>query len=94
MPDPVVKDNPESARYEVLLDDDVVGFIAYRRTGDVVSMTHAEVDSEHEGHGIGSALAQGALDDVRARGLQVEPRCPFVADYIERHPAYADIVSS
>ena len=42
--------------------------------------------------GVASHLAQVALDDARAQGLRVIPRCPFVADYIARHPEYADLV--
>jgi hypothetical protein len=34
----------------------------------------------------------GALDDIRARGLQVVPICPFVRAYIRRHPDDADLV--
>ena len=45
-----------------------------------------------EGHGGGSTLVEAALDRVRDEGLRVVPRCPFVASYIERHPAYADLV--
>jgi len=69
------------------------GHIAYTRDGDVVTMFHTEVDPELEGRGIGSELVRQALDDVRAQGLRVVPSCPFVAAYIEAHPAYADLVS-
>lgn len=55
-------------------------------------MVHTDVDPKWEGHGAGSALVQGALDDVRARGLKVRPVCPFVAAYIRRHPDYEEIV--
>jgi hypothetical protein len=37
---------------------------------------------------------EGALDDLRARGLALVPLCPFVAGYIERHPGYADLVTT
>jgi predicted GNAT family acetyltransferase len=37
---------------------------------------------------------QGALDDIRARGLRVVPFCPFVAGYIRRHSEYADLVTT
>ena len=47
-----------------------------------------------EGHGVGSRLVQGALDDLRARGLAVVPLCPFVAGFIDRHPEYADLVTT
>ena len=30
---------------------------------------------------------------LRAAGLKVEPLCPFIASYIERHPEYADLVA-
>jgi len=42
---------------------------------------------------MGSRLVKAALDDVRQRGERVVPQCAFVADYIRRHPAYADLVS-
>jgi predicted GNAT family acetyltransferase len=54
--------------------------------------THTEVDPAFEGHGIGSALAAGALDDARRRGLVVVPSCPFIRAYITRHPEYADLL--
>jgi predicted GNAT family acetyltransferase len=57
-----------------------------------VIFTHTEVLPAFEGRGVGSALAKGALDAVRAEGSSVEPRCPFIAAYIRRHPAYADLV--
>ena len=37
-------------------------------------------------------LVSGVLDDIRARGLEVVPLCPFAAAYIRRHPEYADLV--
>jgi len=87
-----VRDNAAELRYEIEQDGEVRGFIQYRRDDDVITMVHTDVDPKWEGHGVGSALAQGALDDVRARGLKVRPLCPFVAAYIRRHPEYNDLV--
>ena len=57
--------------------------------------THTEVFDAFEGKGVGSALARGALDAVRADGTrQVLPRCPFIRGWIERHPDYQDLVDS
>jgi predicted GNAT family acetyltransferase len=53
---------------------------------------HTEVPEALEGHGIAGKMAQFALEDAHARHLAVIPRCPFVAGYIRRHPAYADLV--
>ena len=45
-------------------------------------------------YGLGSRLVQRALDDLRARGLALVPLCPFVADFVGRHPEYADLVTT
>jgi predicted GNAT family acetyltransferase len=68
-----------------------VGFSAYRLVSDGIIFTHTEVDPAFEGRGIGSRLAAGALDDVRARGLRMTVKCPFIAAYLRRHPEYGDI---
>jgi predicted GNAT family acetyltransferase len=89
----VVRDNPEAGRYEGWVDGALAGFAEYRIVGGRIIFTHTEVDEAFEGQGIGSALAGGALDDVRERvQLPVVPRCPFIRGWIERHPTYADLV--
>lgn len=88
-----VADNPDARRFEARLGGRVVGFSEYRRVADRVVFLHTEVEPEVEGRGIGSRLVAGALDEVRGRGLRVTPRCPFVADFIERHPDYGDLVA-
>ena len=93
-PDVDVTDHPEAHRYEARdADGTVLGFSAYRRSGDVVVITHTEVDDDQEGRGVGSVLVRGALDDIRASGRTVRPLCPFVRAWIDRHPEYADLVS-
>jgi predicted GNAT family acetyltransferase len=87
----IVRDNRAESRYESELDGDL-GMIVYRLRGDTITFTHTEVPETLEGRGIASAMARFALDDARARGLRVQPLCPFVAGYIRRHPEYADLV--
>ena len=88
-----VQDNTAEGRYEALVGDDVAGFAAYERIGDVIVFTHTAVEPAFEGKGIGGRLASAALDDVRAHGRSVIARCPFIAEYIQRHPAYADLLA-
>jgi predicted GNAT family acetyltransferase len=90
--DPRVVDNPEAGRFEVLVDGEVAGFAEYRRTGSAVAFTHTVIDPAFEGRGLGSVLARGALDATRAGGSPVLPFCPFIRGYIQRHPAYLDLV--
>jgi predicted GNAT family acetyltransferase len=94
MPDDVAND-AEHHRYVIRHDGDVAGFAEYRMAApDRIVLTHTEIDERFEGHGLGSALAKAVLDDIRGRGWQVVPRCPFMADYIRRHPEYADLTKS
>ena len=89
----VVTDNPEEGRFEGRLDGRLVAISEYELPrADVIMFLHTEVDPEFEGQGLGSVLASTALDQVRARGLRVVARCPFIAAYIRRHREYADLL--
>ena len=88
-----VRRDVENDRYVAELDGQVAGFAAYRPRGAATLVfTHTEVDPAFEGKGVGGALARGALDDVRANGLDLVPVCPFIRGWIEKHPDYADLV--
>jgi uncharacterized protein len=89
-----VVDVPERFRYEATApDDEVVAVSEYVRRTDTVVFTHTEVSPAHEGQGIGGRLVRAALDDVRARGLRIVPRCPFVSAWVAAHPEYQDLVA-
>ena len=89
-----VVENPERHRFELAIDgsDEVAG--AYYRLDDNgnLVLTHTEVPSEFSGRGIGSRLAQGTFDLIRASGRKAVLRCPFMAAFYSRHPEYSDIV--
>lgn len=87
-----VRDEPDRARFELLVDGELAGVAQYVRRGGRVVFTHTEVDQRFEGRGLGSVLASRALDTVRAEGSLAVPLCPFIAGYIARHPEYDDIV--
>jgi uncharacterized protein len=90
--EPTVVDNPERHRYELRFGDTVAGVVQYATEPGTVVLVHTEVSPTVEGEGLGSKLVSGVLDDIRARGLEVVPLCPFAAAYIRRHPEYADLV--
>ena len=87
-----VRDNTARERFELDAEGHVA-FSEYKRTGDVLEIIHTEVPPELGGKGIGSRLARGMLDLVRAGGAKVRPRCPFVRGYIEKHPEYQDLLA-
>lgn len=88
-----VRENPARQRYE-LPTGSGLAFIDYRLDGRNVVMTHAEVPPELRGGGVGSALVKGALALVRERGGKVVPLCPFIAQYMRRHPETRDLLAA
>jgi len=87
-----VIDNRAASRFEM---DTAAGlaFIDYRRHQGVVTATHAEVPRELHGQGMGSQLAKGALEQVRADGDKLVARCPFVAAYVKRHAEFQSLLA-
>ncbi|MHB1929179.1 MAG: GNAT family N-acetyltransferase [Acidimicrobiales bacterium] len=85
----VVHDD-ELHRYEADLGDGVAMAEYLPAPGGVV-FTHTLVPTGHEGQGVGTGLVRSALDDARRRGWRVQARCWFVADFLRRHPEYADL---
>lgn len=86
-----VHKNDEAKRFELEVDGHLA-LIDFMQTSELMIYTHTEVPESLEGKGIGSRLAQVALDYARDNDLLVMPMCPFVAAYIQRHPEYKDLV--
>jgi hypothetical protein len=89
---PAVWDNAKKRRYELDLDGQAA-IATYRRKDGVVTFLHTEVPEALRGRGSAKELVKGALEDVRARGEKIVPRCPFVAAYVKKHPEVQDLVA-
>ena len=84
-----VRHNSALGRYE-LDTPHGLAIAVYHQQGDRLLFTHTEMPPADEGHGFGSQLVRQALDDARRRGFKIVPACSFVADFLRRHPEYAD----
>ena len=87
-----VVDNQQASRFELRVEGESAGFLAYERTGDIVSFIELTTDLRRAGQGLGLVLVRKALDAVSAEGWSVLPVSPFVRDFIQRHPVYLDLV--
>ncbi|MBI5319710.1 GNAT family N-acetyltransferase [Bradyrhizobium sp.] len=87
-----VRDNKALGRFELDVEGDLA-FANYRVTPQAIIITHTETPRALRGRGIGSELIKGSLDLIRADGHKVIAGCGFVADYLYRHPEYADLMA-
>lgn len=91
-PEPALTRDDEGSRYLLRVGERVVAYSEYELDGDHVVFVHTVVDEDVKGQGMGAELVSRALADVRARGLRVIARCPFVRGWLRRHHDYDDIV--
>ena len=94
MSDIQLRDNVDRHRFELLVNGEVGGLAGYRVRGNVVTVTHSEVDGRFRGRGLGSQLARRTLNLLRERGVRVVPSCPFFARYVAEHHEYDDIIDA
>jgi predicted GNAT family acetyltransferase len=90
--DAEIIDNPEENRFEMIVEGRRVGFLAYERILNELTVTHIETEPELAGRGLGLVLVRGSLDLASAQSMRVRPREPFVRGFIARHPVYHDLL--
>ena len=85
--------NADENRYELYVGDALASLAEYHPSGNQLVFTHTETLGRYRGRGLAARLVRWALDDVRSRGCLVVARCWFVAEFIEEHPEYRDLVA-
>jgi predicted GNAT family acetyltransferase len=91
-PESKVVRNDKKNRYEVFYGGELAGFGEYEERDDETVFIHTEVDGAFSGKGLGSILAEQAVEDVIARGRVIRPLCPFIKAYLDKRPQYDEHV--
>jgi predicted GNAT family acetyltransferase len=86
-----VRDNPELNRFELDVDGDTA-LAYYRIDNGVMVFTSTQTPPRLCGQGVASELIRNALEFARARGLKVQADCFFVADYVQKHPEFQNLL--
>jgi uncharacterized protein len=86
-----VEFDPAAARFTVR-EGNETAVLTFRLRGRTLVLLHTEVPTALRRQKVAVALARTALEYARDHGLKVEPICPFVAGYLERHPEYQDLL--
>ena len=87
-----VERNDERSRYEIAVDGRPAGFADFRQEGSTVVFPHTVIEASMRCQGIGGELVRHALDDVRAAGGSVVAQCWYVAQFIDEHREYSDLL--
>ena len=83
---------PGQSRYLFSFNGEQVGLTDYRVIGNAIHISHTEIGSQHRRRGFGAAMVRSVLDEIRlGTGYRVVAACPFVADWIEKHPEYHEL---
>ena len=87
-----VRNNTAESRFELDADGHTA-VIFYRMEPGVITLVHTEVPQALSGRGVGSRIVRGALEQARALGLKVVPKCPFVSAYMAKHPEFNELLA-
>lgn len=86
-----VVENPGQNRFELALDGGTA-LVAYRQDGNRLVLVHTEVPGQFAGQGIGSQLAKGVFELLRASGRKAVIRCEFLKGWVAKHRDYDDVI--
>jgi uncharacterized protein len=85
--------DPSAHQYRLVRDGETLSLADYSPVDDGTTLVfhHTLTPPRHRGNGYAADLVGRALDDVRAGGHTVVATCWFVDEFIDLHPAYADL---
>lgn len=81
-----VEHEPQRSRFVVFLPDGDAELVYAPFSEDILDLQHTEIPPSGRGHGIGDALVRAALAYAGEHGLHVIATCPYVRDWLRRHP--------
>ena len=93
------EDTPTGGRYVVRLPDKPEAEMTFTLDGPahsdgsrVMVVRHTFVPSEMGGMGVGKALVENMVKDVRARGVKIMPLCSFTRAMLQRREEWQDVL--
>jgi uncharacterized protein len=84
--------NVAQQRFELRVGDALCR-VDYRLSPGKLVIYHSEVPQALERRGLAALMTRAALDFARSQNLRVEPRCPYTATFVQKHPEYADLLA-
>lgn len=86
-----ITNNEENQRFETRVGDELA-FVEYRWHMGNIAFMHTYVPDVGRGQGLASALAKYVLEFAKHQKLKILVYCPYIAQYIKRHPEYESLI--
>jgi predicted GNAT family acetyltransferase len=87
------EDKGSGGRYVARIPGKPDAEMTFSKAGEkILIIDHTGVPEELGGMGVGKALVEYMVHDVRARGLKVIPLCQFTNATLRKHPEWHDIL--
>ena len=83
---------PPQQRFELRVGE-ALCVLDYRRFPGKLVIYHTEVPQPLERRGLAARMTRAALEFARSENLQVEPRCPYTAAFMQKNPEFADLLA-
>ncbi|HMH80173.1 MAG TPA: GNAT family N-acetyltransferase [Candidatus Acidoferrum sp.] len=84
--------NAAQQRFELRVGE-ALCVLDYRRFPGKLVIYHTEVPPPLERRGFAARMTRAALDFARSENLQVEPRCPYTAAFMQKNPEFTDLLA-
>lgn len=94
-----IEDDVDHNRFDLFVDDELVGILGYRfgegddgGVGPVVALMHTVVKEEYGDRGWAGVLVRASLNTARDRQWRIVPICTYVRRYVAQHEEFLDLI--
>ena len=84
--------NAQKSRFESDHDGQIA-VAEFTLSPGALTVTHVIVPPSLRGGGVASSLAAHVVEHARRENLKIQPQCPFMADWMEKHPETRDLIA-
>ncbi|MDV8078708.1 GNAT family N-acetyltransferase [Rhodococcus sp. IEGM 1370] len=92
-----IEDDVDHNRFDLFVDDELVGILGYRfgegDDGPVVALMHTVVKEEYGDRGWAGVLVRASLNTARDRQWRIVPICTYVRRYLAQHEEFLDLIA-
>jgi predicted GNAT family acetyltransferase len=85
---------PDARRYVLRIDGEITAVADYTINGNSISFHHTYTNPRKRKQGYAAEVVKFAIDDVESTtSLRVLPMCWYVADWFEKNPDRAELLT-